>query len=595
MAEDKEAFSVGNALDSQLIRRVYNLIRPYRRLFYFSIVLTLLLSVVQPAVPQMVQLTIDEAVIPGHDGLLQRYGLAILGLLLLQTALFYTQTYLTNWLGQSAIKQLRSHIFRHISTFRLRVFDRTPIGTFITRTINDVETVADIFAQGLITIIGDLLKVFIIVGIMLYTDWRLTLVTLSVLPLLIATGYVFKQKVKSAFQEVRRQVSRMNAFLQEHITGMAIVQVFGREDTEQRHFEAINRDYLSANLRSVLYYSVFFPVIEILSAVSIGAIVWFGTGRVLEDELTFGVLTKFLLFINMLFMPIRQIADRFNVLQMGMVAAHRIFRVLDTQDHLVEVERDNTASVRPIAGSVAFEHVSFRYTDEEWVLKDIDFHIDQGQTLALVGATGSGKTTLTNLLTRLYEHQQGEIKIDGRPVEAYPPDVLRRQIAVVLQDVFLFSDSIRNNIRLFNPSITDEQMREAARMVGAERFIEQLPGGFDFQVQERGATLSAGQRQVISFLRAILQDPRILVLDEATSSVDNETEELIQRATNYLLRDRTAIVVAHRLATIRDADLILVMDKGRIVERGHHQELLERGGKYKELYELQFAELEVTE
>ena len=591
MPNEASDFAIGNALDTQLLRRVYGLIRPFRHLFYLSVALTLLLAVVQPAVPQFVQYTIDNAIIPGDEVRLWQFSLAILGLLLLQTVLSYTQTYLTNWLGQNAIKKLRTDIFDHITDFRLRMYDKTPIGTFITRTINDVETVADIFAQGLITILGDLLKIVVIVSVMAYTDWRLTLVTLSVLPFLVGAGYVFKQKVKSAFQEVRQQVSRLNAFLQEHITGMSIIQVFGREATEYQRFREINRDYLSANLRSVMYYSVFFPVIEILSAIAISLIVWYGTGRVLEGQVTFGVLTKFLLFINMLFMPIRQIADRFNVLQMGMVASNRIFSVMDTHDHTPQTGKINHAALK---GEVVYHNVWFRYQADEWILREVSFEAKAGQTLALVGATGSGKSTLTNLMTRLYEHQHGAITIDGHPVEDFNPAVLRRQIAVVLQDVFLFSDTIRNNIRLFNPSVTEDQIREAAQMVGAEKFIESLPDGFNHQVQERGATLSAGQRQVISFLRAIIQDPAILILDEATSSVDNETEELIQRATEFLLKDRTSIIVAHRLATIRDAGQILVMDKGRIVERGTHDGLLAHGKRYRELYELQFSELALS-
>lgn len=591
MSEKADDFAMGQALDTHLLRRVYGLIRPFRHLFYLSIALTLLLAVVQPAVPQFVQYTIDHAIIPGDGEKLWQFSLAILGLLFLQTVLFYSQTYLTNWLGQNAIKKLRTNVFDHITDFRLRRFDKTPIGTFITRTINDVETVADIFAQGLVTILGDLLKIIIIVGVMVYTDWKLTLVTLSVLPFLVGAGYLFKQKVKSAFQDVRKQVSRLNAFLQEHITGMSIIQVFGRENTEHQRFQEINRDYLNANLRSVMYYSVFFPVIEILSAIAIGLIVWYGSGRVLEGAVTFGVLTKFLLFINMLFTPIRQIADRFNVLQMGMVASNRIFQVMDTHDH---TPHGGAIQKTSLQGAIDYEHVWFRYKEDEWILRDVSFSVKPGQTLALVGATGSGKSTLTNLMTRLYEHEYGQIRIDGHSVSDYDPAVLRRQIAVVLQDVFLFSDTIRNNIRLFNPNVTEAQIREAAQMVGAEEFLNKLPDGYGHQVQERGATLSAGQRQVISFLRAIIQDPAVLILDEATSSVDHETEELIQRASQYLLKGRTSIVVAHRLATIRDADLILVMDKGRIVEQGSHEELIRHGTRYRELYELQFTELALS-
>jgi ATP-binding cassette subfamily B protein len=423
---------------------------------------------------------------------------------------------------------------------------------------------------------------------MFYIDWRLSLYSLAVFPLLLVSAYIFKEKVKVSFQDVRTQVARLNAFLQEHITGMQIVQVFNRQDIEMDRFEKINASHRDANIRGVLYYSVFFPVIEVLSAMAIALIVWGGTKGVLDQRITFGTVVAFIQFINLLFRPIRQVADKFNTLQMGMVAADRIFNVLEMEDSTPD--KGHLAADK-VEGKIEFKDVWFAYEDENWILKDLSFDIQPGQTLAIVGHTGAGKTSITNLVNRLYEKQKGEILLDGRPVEDYQLTSLRKQIAVVLQDVFLLSDSIANNIKLFNENITREQMIEAAKLVGADRFIETLPGGYDYQVQERGATLSTGQRQLISFIRAVIQDPRILILDEATSSIDQETEELIQHATEVLLKDRTSIVIAHRLATIQHADKILVMEKGRIKEVGTHQELLEKGGLYRKLYELQFTEL----
>lgn len=580
----------GKAVDLSLLRKIYDLIRPYRFLFYIAIAITFANSVVGPAVPYAIRYTIDNQILKLDSQGLQLMTGLILGMMLLQGVLTYYQTYLTNYLGQNAIKALRDKVFNHIMHFKSRVFDKTPIGTFITRTVTDVERVADVFSQGLINIVGDLLQLLIIIGVMFYTDWELTLVMLSIFPFLIGVSYVFKEKVKIAFQDVRTQVARLNAFLQEHITGMQIIQVFNREKEEMAKFDKINQQHRDANIRSVLYYSLFFPAIELLSATAIALVVWYGTKNVLAGQATFGTLVLFIMYINMMFRPIRQIANNFNTLQMGMVASDRIFNVLEQQDFL---PNDGKAYQEPFEGSIKFDKVWFAYEKDEYVVKDLDFEAKPGENIAIVGSTGAGKTTITNLLTRMYDIDNGSIQIDGQDIRDYDIEYLRGQISIVLQDVFLFSDTIANNIKLYREDITQEQMMEAARMIGAKQFIEDLPGGLDFYVQERGATLSAGQRQLIAFIRAIIQNPRILILDEATSSVDNETEELIQEATQVLLKGRTSIVIAHRLATIQNADQILVMEKGEIKERGTHEELLAKDGLYKNLIKLQFTELAV--
>ncbi|MEO8947044.1 MAG: ABC transporter ATP-binding protein, partial [Mucilaginibacter sp.] len=506
-------------------------------------------------------------------------------------------TYLTNWLGESVIRDLRIDIFNHITSMRLKYFDRTPIGMLITRTVSDLETIADIFSEGLISIMGDMLLVFAVVGYMLFLDWKLALITLIPMPFLLMSTYVFKEAIKSSFQEVRTQVAHLNTFLAEHISGISVIQYFSREDQEMFKFQSVNKKYRDANIRSNWYYSIFFPVVEILFAICIGLLVWYGCKRILNDEqmtalatnghpVTRGVILSFIVALNLLFRPIRQLADKFNTLQMGMVGADRIFKVLDTDEVAV-----NTGTLRPakIEGDIKFEHVWFAYNDENWVLKDISLHVKPGETLALVGATGAGKSSTINILNRFYEINKGSVTVDGQDIRQYDVNFLRSQIATVIQDVFLFTDTIANNISLNNETITREQIIAAATDVGAHEFIERLPGGYDYNVMERGATLSAGQAQLISFIRALVYNPSILVLDEATASVDTETEILIQNAINKLMQGRTAIVIAHRLSTIQNADKIIVLDHGEIKETGTHQELLKiEGGFYRKLYDLQF-------
>jgi len=575
----------GNALDINLLSRVFRYVSPYRSIFIWSIVLTVSLAILAPLRPWLIQFTLDRYILLNdHSGLIDM-SLLMVGLLLVQTVVQYFHTYFTNILGQSVIKDLRVNVFNHISSLRLKYFDRTPIGQLITRTVSDLETIADIFSEGLIIMVGDVLQVIAIIAVMLYIDLELTLVVLIPMPLLIMASLVFKEAIKSAFQDVRTQVANLNTFLQEHITGIRIIQYFSREEQEMRKFRQINSLHRDAHIRSNWYYSIFFPVVEIISAVSIGLLVWYGSKSILSDEISPGVVVSFIMYINMLFRPIRELADKFNTLQMGMVGAERIFNVLDTDE---KTEDKGTLHPIKLKGDIEFKNVWFAYNDENWVLKDISFHVKPGETLALVGATGAGKSSTINILNRFYEINKGSILVDGRDIREYELSYLRSHISTVLQDVFLFSDSIANNINLSNMEIGRDKLIKAAKEVGAYEFIMRLPGGFDYDVMERGATLSAGQAQLISFIRAMVYDPQILVLDEATASVDTETEELIQHAINKLMQGRTSIVIAHRLSTIQNADRIIVLDHGEIKEMGSHQQLLKLNGFYRKLYDLQF-------
>ena len=578
----------GKVLDWKVFRRLVDQIKPYKIQFYFLVVLTLSIAVLAPIRPILVMGMIDDEITnQDYNGLVYMTTILIV-LLIVQGIIQYLHTYLSDWLGQYIIRDIRIKLYEHLVRLRLQFFDKTPIGRLVTRTISDIETLADVFSQGIAAMSGDILQLIFILGAMFWVDWRLTLVTLSVFPFLIWSTYVFKEKIKVAFNQVRNAVSNLNSFTQEHITGMNIVQIFNSEERELEKFKAINEDHKRANVKSVLYYAIYYPVAEVIMAISMGLVVWYGAKEVLNQNLGLGVLTAFIMFIQMFFRPIRMIADRFNVLQMGIVSSSRIFNLLENEDYIA-----NEGTLRPksLKGEVEFKNVWFAYNDEDYVLKDISLTVKPGETLALVGATGAGKSSVINLLSRFYEINKGEILVDGIHLREYELASLRREIGVVLQDVFLFSDSIERNVTIGNQDITREQILHAADLVGALQFIERLPGGLDYNVMERGSTLSVGQRQLISFIRAMVYDPKILVLDEATSSVDTETEEMIQSAIEKMMKGRTAIVIAHRLSTIQKADKILVLDKGEIKEEGTHEELLAMNGYYTQLYQMQYKEV----
>jgi len=575
----------GKTYDINLVKRMSRYMRPYHVSFWISVVLTILLAAVAPALPMLIQHTLDNYILNFDTNGLSLMLIAMLALVILQTLIRYYHTLMTNTLGQSVIRDIRIQVFNHIVQLRLKYFDRTALGKLITRTISDLETLSNIFSEGLIQIIGDLLQLVVILVVMFYSDWKLTLIVLIPMPLMVAATYVFKEAMKSAFIDVRKWVSNLNTFLQEHITGVGIIQYFAREKQEMDKFKEINAQHRNAHIRTNWYFSIFFPVLEIIMAIALGLLVWFGSKQIMGDVISPGVVVAFIMYINMIFRPIRELIDKFNTLQMGMVSAERIFEVLDTDE-----KTPNLGTLKPahIKGEIAFRDVWFAYNEENWVLKDVNFNVNPGETLALVGATGAGKSSTINILSRFYEINKGEILLDGRNIRDYDLDYLRNNISTVLQDVFLFSDSVINNITLGDPAISREQVIEAAKEVGAHDFIIRLPGGYDYDVKERGATLSAGQAQLISFIRALVHDPRILILDEATSSVDTETEEMIQHAIDNLMKGRTSIVIAHRLSTIQKADKIIVLDKGEIKEIGTHQELLSFDGYYKKLYDLQF-------
>ena len=577
----------GKAFDFKIFNRILSYTKPYGKIFYSTLCLTILIAFISPLRPWLVQYTLDHYIIKPNTALLLQMTLVMLGLLILESILQFFDTYLANLLGQSVIKDMRVQLYRHLLQFRLKYFDNTAIGTLVTRAISDIQTIADVFSQGFLEILGDVLKLVVVIVVMFVSDWRLTLISLSTIPVLLFATYIFKNAIKSAFQQVRTQVARLNAFVQEHISGMNIVQIFNREKEELQKFEKINAAHREANIKSIWHYSVFFPVVEILSSISIGLLIWIGAKEVLKDEFSLGSIIAFIMYINLLFRPIRQLADRFNTLQMGMVSSERVFKILDTVE---VIENKGKLDASEISGAIEFKNVSFAYEADNLVLKGISFQVKQGETLALVGATGSGKSSIINLLNRFYEYNEGSITIDGKAIRDYELGSLRQNIGVVLQDVFLFSDSIANNISLNNPDISLEEIKRAAEQVGADQFIRNFPDDYQYNVMERGATLSVGQRQLLSFIRAYVYNPKILVLDEATSSIDTESEILIQRATEVLTKNRTSIIIAHRLSTIQKADKILVLEQGKIIESGTHSALMALNGHYKKLVDLQFKE-----
>ena len=571
--------------DFTLLRRVFQYAVPYKKKFYLSVVLAILLALFTPVRPLLIQVTVNKYIANALADMVVKITIIQIGLIVIETAMRFLFSFTTALLGQSVIKDIRVNAFKKILNLNLSQFDKTPIGTLTTRTVNDIESINDIFSDGLVPIIADLLSIVCVLGFMFWSDWQLTLIALIPFPLIIIATYYFKESIKGSFIKVRNAVANLNAFVQEHLTGMFIVQAFASEEREFNKFNKINKEHRNANIKAIFAYSVFFPVVEIILAFSIGLIVWYGAGQRAEA----GTIISFILCLNLLFRPLRVIADKFNVLQMGIIASERVFKVMDIDD---VAEDKGTYAPEIVKGKIEFEKVSFAYVDENYVLKNISFTANPGETIAIVGHTGSGKSTIVSLLNRLYHIQQGVIKIDDVDIKDFELKSLRKNVGVVLQDVFLFSGSVMDNITLRNPDISREKVIEAAKLIDMHDFIMRLPGGYDYNVMERGATLSLGQRQLLSFIRAMLYKPSILILDEATSSVDTESERLIQHAIDTLIEGRTSIVIAHRLSTIRKASKIIVLDKGEIKEMGTHAELLQEGGFYSRLHDLQFEKKE---
>jgi subfamily B ATP-binding cassette protein MsbA len=580
------ADSKKSIIDLGLLKRVMSFVKPYRWVFNLTVFSTILLGLLSITRPILIEYTVDNFIIGNDKEMLLHYTLIMVGLLIMESFVQFFFMYAANWIGQSVIKDMREKVYKKILSFKLGFFDKTPIGALVTRSVSDIETIAEIFSHGIIVIFGDVFKIVIILSWMFYKDVTLTLVSLSVFPVLMVATKYFQRAMKSAFEDERSAISKLNTFVQEHITGMKIVQIFNREEAEFENFKVINKDFRQATIRAIWYFSIFLPVIEIMSALALGLMVWYGgVSMVMGSDVSLGLMMAFILLINMLFRPVRQLADRVNTLQRGIVASNRVFKILDTDEH---VDNKGTHLLEHIKGKVEFKHLNFSYKKGEPILKDISFTIEPGQRLALVGATGAGKSSIVNLLLRFYDRESGSILVDGKDISEYELNSLRKQLALVLQDVFLFSDSIYKNIVL-DKDIPLEEVKAAAEEIGVSEFIEELPGAYDYNVRERGVMLSAGQRQLIAFLRAYVCKPGILILDEATSSVDTHTELLIQNAIEKITENRTSIIIAHRLATIRNADKILVMDKGRIVEEGSHYELLEKKGYYSKLFEMQFS------
>ncbi|KRO55503.1 MAG: antibiotic ABC transporter ATP-binding protein [Cryomorphaceae bacterium BACL11 MAG-121001-bin54] len=581
----KQKSNTGNVIDFILLKRVMKFAKPYKSHFFVAAIAAILLSVLGPMRPLLINHAIDNyIVIPNKEGLIKITQILI-SLLVLEGVIQFFYIYLSTWLGQHVIKDLRSKIFEHILSLKMKYFDNTPIGTLVTRTVSDIETIADIFSQGLLVIIAELLKLIVIIILMFYTDWRLTIIALLTIPVLLVATAWFKNNIKRTFQDVRTQIANLNTFVQEHIVGINIVQIFNRENAEYQKFFDINTKHRDSNIKGIFYYAVFFPVVEVLSSVSIGLIVWYGGQAILDGKnITVGELIAFILFIHMMFRPIRQLADRFNILQMGIVGCERVFKVLDTDEKILD---NGALNIENTKGSIAFKKVNFCYKKDESVLKNLSFEIEAGKMLALVGRTGAGKTSIVSVLNRFYEIDSGHITIDGININEISLQSLRKNIALVQQEVFLFSDSILNNITLFDATISKEKVIAAAKEIGVDEFINSLPGDYDFVVAERGVTLSSGQRQLIAFLRVYVRNPKILILDEATASIDTATEELLQLALEKLATNRTTIVIAHRLSTIVNADKILHLENGSVLESGTHNQLLKNKGSYAEMFNFQ--------
>ena len=572
--------------DWQTLKRVIKLAMPFKNLFFLSLGLGIMVSFLTPLRPYIIQLTVDNNIIKQNGKGLEVMGLILLLSLILEFLVKYLFGLHSTKLGQTIMLDLRTKLFNHVQTMRLKFFDKTPVGIITTQTINNIEAINNIFSEGLITIVADVLTLVFVITFMVYINWKLALVCLTTFPIVLIATYIFKEKVRVSFNDVRDKVAQLNSFVQEHISGMRIVQIFNAQEREFQKFDQLNHEHYVANDKSVLYYSIFFPVVEVILALAISLLIWYGANQVMNGFATVGIFTSFILYLNLAFRPLRMLADKFNTLQMGIIASERVFKLLDTND---KIEDNGTWSPTTIKGDIEFQHVWFAYNNEEFVLKDISFKVNAGETLAIVGATGSGKSSTINILNRFYEINKGKILLDCVDTKEYKLNNLRSYIGTVLQDVFLFSGSVMDNITLKNPAITEAQVVEASKLVGAHDFIMELPNGYQHNVMERGSTLSVGQRQLISFIRALVYNPQILILDEATSSVDTESENLIQHAIETLVKGRTSIVIAHRLSTIQNVDKIMVLEQGEIKEIGTHDELLKKeDGYYKRLYEMQF-------
>jgi len=582
---------LGKAYDSKLMKRLLGYIKPYKKYVIFAILLNIVVAALGPVRPLLTKIAVDDYIANAdYDGLLL-IGILLFSSLLLQAVVQFFLTYFMQYLGQKVLFDLRTQIFNHIQKLALKFFDKTPIGRLVTRATNDVEALGELFSSGIVMVFSDVFIIIWILVFMFFMDFSLSLVTLSVLPVLIYGTFLFKRKARESYRDVRLHLARLNSYMQEHVTGMSVVQIFNKEKDELKKFSSINKDYRTANIKSVFYYAIFFPGVELLSSIAVGLIIWYGGGEVVQESIKIGVLFAFIQFTEMFFRPIRDLSEKYNIMQTAMASSERIFKLIDN-DTMVK-NPNKPVNLTNVRGQIDFKNVWFAYNDEDYVLKDISFSINPGETVAIVGHTGAGKTSIINILTRFYDINKGSILLDGINIEKLDKRELRKYVSMVLQDVFLFSGNIESNINLNNDSIDKNKILEAAAAVGADKFIETLPDKFDEEVKERGATLSVGQKQLISFARALAYDPQILILDEATSSVDTETEHLIQKAIEKLLVGRTAIVIAHRLSTIQSADKIIVLHKGEIRETGNHQQLLAKQGIYYKLYQLQYKDQEV--
>lgn len=583
---------LGKAYDAKLMRRLLAYVKPYKKYVIFAILLNIVVAALGPVRPYLTKIAVDDSIVQGDLNSLMWIVIALFGSLVFQSVIQYFLTYYTQYLGQRTILDLRTQLFAHIQKLSAKFFDKTPIGRLVTRVTNDIESLNELFSSGIVMVFSDIFIILWILGFMFFLDWELSLVSLSVLPVLFYATFLFRKKVRENYRDVRLHVARLNSYMQEHVTGMSVVQIFNKEQDELKTFSAINKDHRKAHIDSIFYYAVFFPTVELLSSIAIGLIIWYGGGEIIQGKMTLGVLFAFIQYTEMFFRPIRDLSEKYNIMQTAMASSERVFKLLDNNS--IIPQPINPLKIDKVIGEISFKNVWFGYNDDEYILKNISFDIKPGQTVAIVGATGAGKTSIINILTRFYDIQKGVITLDGIDIKELRKEDLRKYISVVLQDVFLFSGTIASNISMNNENISMDEIINAAKLVGADKFISQLPNGYNEEVKERGATLSVGQKQLISFARALAHNPQILILDEATSSVDTETEKLIQYAIEKLLIGRTAIVIAHRLSTIQNADKIIVMHKGEIKEIGTHQELLAKRGIYFRLYQLQFKEQEAA-